>query len=444
MPLVVCAVLALPAIAVGIRNFEQDDGASRVYRGEPSPQVELRQVDGGPNYNADQGMPAGKDFFPIAAWFRPAQDADQLAMYKDFGLNMLVGVENPESANEQAIRAAGIKTVIQAEERTRFNDLGSEVAGWLLGDEQDMEFGPGDDTWNAGASWPNNCTGRHGENQDHGARCGFTAMDAQNASLPKDGRARWNNFGKGVLWWATDAQAARFTNLSQLDIVSGDTYWMTDPNESSNPRYGLPSSYGWNVDRMRSLDGRDGRRKAIWNLVETGWPYTQTAAQGARRILPAEARAAVWHSIIAGARGIEYFDHNFNGPCAGSTILGTCYADTRTILKDTNLLIAKLAPVLNGPTVVNAVTGGPVRTLTKWDGRHFYVFAGATGTRSASGTWTLSCVGDATAVKLGDFVGARTLPVVNGRFSDSFAGKHTVHIYRIDGGSTCGLESGAA
>jgi hypothetical protein len=80
---------------------------------EPSPQVELRQVDGEPTYDADQGMPAGKDFFPIAAWFHPARNADQLASYKDVGLNMLVGVERPECANEQPFRASGIKTVIQ-------------------------------------------------------------------------------------------------------------------------------------------------------------------------------------------------------------------------------------------------------------------------------------------------------------------------------------------
>jgi hypothetical protein len=31
------------------------------------------------------------------------------------------------------------------------------------------------------------------------------------------------------------------------------------------------------------------------------------------------------------------------------------------------------------------------------------------------------------------------VPVTNGSFSDSFADKNAVHIYRIDGGSACGL-----
>jgi hypothetical protein len=43
---------------------------------------------------------------------------------------------------------------------------------------------------------------------------------------------------------------------------------------------------------MRNLDRMDGTRMPIWNSVETGWPFTDSARQGGRRILPAEARAA--------------------------------------------------------------------------------------------------------------------------------------------------------
>ncbi len=48
--------------------------------------------------------------------------------------------------------------------------------------------------------------------------------------------------------------------------------------------------------------------------MEVGWPFTETAAQGARAIQPEEIQAAVWHSLIAGARGIVYFNHSFGGP----------------------------------------------------------------------------------------------------------------------------------
>ena len=55
--------------------------------------------------------------------------------------------------------------------------------------------------------------------------------------------------------------------------------------------------------------------------MEVGWPFTETAAQGGRAIQPAEIKAAVWHSIIAGARGIIYFNHSFGGPNQSSHCL---------------------------------------------------------------------------------------------------------------------------
>ena len=42
---------------------------------------------------------------------------------------------------------------------------------------------------------------------------------------------RYNNYGKGVMFWETNAQAARFVNDFQ-QVVSTDIYWFTDPNVS--------------------------------------------------------------------------------------------------------------------------------------------------------------------------------------------------------------------
>jgi len=375
--------------------------------------VTLQPVDGGGNYYGAHNLPASADFFPIMGWYRPAETASQIATEKDFGMNVWLGVECPECANEQALRDAGVNTFIQAGERSRFNGLGSERAGWLLDDERDMCCGP---------------PGFAGGN-------GYDLLTAQSASL-LDTSPRYANYGKGVLSWQTDADAARFVNLPFVNYVTADLYYMTDPNERSSPRYGMPSSYGWIIDRMRMLDGMDGQRKPIWAIVETGWPFTESATAGGRRILPAEAKAAVWHSLIAGARGIEYFDHNFGPGTPGSTILGDGYSDTRAVLKDTNALIKQLAPVLNADTVVDPVTGSGIRALTKWHDGHFYVFAGSTQTAASTGAWSLPCVGDATATRLGE---SGSVPVTAGRFEDSFPDKNAVHVYRIDGGSTCGL-----
>lgn len=382
----------------------------------PTPQPgapTLRQLDGGATYNASHGLPAST--FPIAGWIRPAESAAQIATEKDFGMNTYVGVECPECANEQAIRDAGLSAFMLADERTRFNDIGSETVGWMLSDEQDMCCGP---------------PGFAGGN-------GFDTLTAESNALP-DQRSRYVNYGKGVLRWETDQEAQQFVNLPFLSFLSADLYWMTDPNERGDSKYGLPASYGWIIDRLRMLDGLDGQRKPTWAIVEDGWPFTEGASAGGRRILPDEARAAVLHSLIAGAQGLIYFDHNFGPGTPGSTILGNGYADTRAVLETLNAQIQSLAPVLNSPSVTSqTTTSGAIRALWKWDGQHFYVFAGATGTANIVASIGLPCVGDATATVLGE--GGGTRPVTAGTFTDSFADKNAAHVYRIDGGSRCGL-----
>jgi hypothetical protein len=48
----------------------------------------------------------------------------------------------------------------------------------------------------------------------------------------------------------------------------------------------------------------------------------------------------------------------------------------------------------------------------------------------------LPCVGNATVTVLDE---NRTLSMSGGEFTDSFGNDTSYHLYRIDGGSTCGL-----
>ena len=64
-----------------------------------------------------------------------------------------------------------------------------------------------------------------------------------------------------------------------------------------------------------------------------------------------------------------------------------------------------------------------------------YVSAGARN-GATTGTVSIPCAGNGTATRLGE---AGSVPVASGSLSDSFADKNAVHIYRIDGGSRCGL-----
>ena len=62
------------------------------------------------------------------------------------------------------------------------------------------------------------------------------------------------------------------------------------------------------------LDALDGDRQPQWGFVEVGKPFTDNQNGGGDTITPAQARGAVWHTLIAGARGIIYFQHSFDGP----------------------------------------------------------------------------------------------------------------------------------
>ena len=378
--------------------------------------MRLRDVDGGQNYYSQfsNALPSDSNFFPLGVWIEFVVD-NNATRDKDAGLNLYVALTADSSLS--LVQNNGMRAILQQSEWRAVQSAinSSTVAGWELADEIDMQQGPGQ---------------------------GYTALSKILAQLPNDRRMRYNNYGKGVIFWKTDVQAMRFVNEFQ-DVVSADIYWFTDPNLSRSAEGGKllndghpltptqtrrAANYGYTVDRMRSLS--EGR-KPIWNFVEVGWPSTGTAAEGARAIQPDEIRAAVWHSIIAGARGIIYFNHSFGGPYISQHCLREpAYAPVRAAVKSTNELITQLAPVLNAPFAEVFVSASPsVRTMAKSHDGKYYVFAGSKENVASTPTFSLSGIDSGTASVIGE---NRTIPVSNSRFSDSFADGNAIHIYRIN------------
>ena len=161
--------------------------------GTGSPTVRLRPVDGGVDYYAkfSHSLPSDPWYFPIGVWLDSVMSRSDIAKDKSAGVNLYVGVADPEGSNLRLLRAHGQKALIGSDERTRFAGIGSETAGWLLTDEIDMTDGP------------RACRGR---------------LRRVKSGLPADGRARYNNYGKGVLLWETAAQAACFVEAQHLAV----------------------------------------------------------------------------------------------------------------------------------------------------------------------------------------------------------------------------------
>jgi hypothetical protein len=371
-------------------------------------------VDGGPNYYAQFGnpLPSSPDFFPLSTWgsynhFQPEIDED-----KAVGLNGYTWF-----ADAQNIANANANGLWVVQDYAHDGNVGPETRGWLLGDEIDMTQGP--------SACP-------------------SVMNANKATIENPGgRLYYSNYGKGVIFWETDAEAACFVNYD--DVNSADIYWFSDGNVCSSLSegpafYGLSrplttaecrraSNYGDVVQDMRRLDALNGSpRHPIWAFVEVAhW------SSNGRQPLPAESRAAVWHSLIAGARGIVYFQHSFYGPCTTHHVLreNGCYQPMIETVTSVNALIKSIAPALNGPKLTSGFSANAnVRAVAKWDGSRFYVLAGSAENASTTGSFAIPCVADATATVLGE---SRGVPVVAGAWSDAFAGGNAVHIYRIDG-----------
>jgi hypothetical protein len=280
-----------------------------------------------------------------------------------------------------------------------------------------------------------------------------------------------------------------------LDVLALDIYWMAGDAGGDGGAYNSGKVYGF-PDPPAALLTSDQRRRgcrygdvvtwiresyrvyeagfgqvnqrwyatypaptAVW--IETGGPY-DTNTTLASYIQPAELNAAVWSTIIHGARMILYFGHNFGtapGSLGGGWVKGTNFYKTiypgQSIsiydqVKATNALVKQLATVINSRFALGYVTVSPAGwkfgdpgvlgivdvgfdVMAKFGpDAKFYIFAMprySPALTNQVATFTLTGVTTGTATVINE---ARTRPIAGGQFTDTFANGHTVHIYRID------------
>src|SRR4051812_48596130 len=167
----------------------------------------LREIDGGLAYYGQfaHSLPTDINYFPIGVWLESVLSQTDIDRDKAIDLNLYVGLT--ANSNLALVQNNGMYAFLQQDEwRTNQTAINSPAnAAWLLSDEIDMQQGPG---------------------------AGYTTQTNIINSLPNDGRMHYSNYGKGVMFWESDADAARFVNGFQ-QVTSADTYWFTDPNIDS-------------------------------------------------------------------------------------------------------------------------------------------------------------------------------------------------------------------
>jgi len=387
----------------------------------------LRNVDGGLDYykQFSNPLPSSSSFFPIGVWLESVLTEDDVRQDRAAGINLYVDLTS--ESNLDLLNNTG-SFALSSHPSTKDN-------GAVLADEPDMWAGLGDAAWTG--KWP----GQGTICEPPLARCGYT-VQRQLANGVEKSKMKYANYGKGVTFWSSDQEAARFVNDFQ-DVVSADNYWFTDPNicgaseggvlvaggrKLSESECRLAANYGKTVDRLRSLASPAGG-KPVWSFVEVGQPF-KTPANG---ISGSQIRAAVWSSLIHGARGIVYFNHSFGGPCQSFHVLReACAQQTRNAVTALNRQVASLAPVLNAPFLDNAIKHTTtVSSAVKVYENSLFILTSSTRAEAQDVQFELPCLsqrgGSVTVLDEN-----RTVLMVNGAFRDEFSDGNAVHLYRVD------------
>lgn len=361
---------------------------------------------------------ASPNFFPIVIWFDGVSTNAEVQADKSYGINTYIG--EPPSTN-YSLFADNNVFVLNKLDNTPVD--GTAQPGLFLVDEPDGGLSSAADLRN---------------------------VDNLVASSPKDGRFKEINFSATVISSSDPAvNKANFEAMmnAYAGPVSVDKYYYTQPSCFDIRYLTVPidpahcrtaSSYGATVRAVRARLEATGHLKPVWNFVEdlSGAP---DANHFYSYIQPGQLEGAVMDSIINEARGILYFNQSFAGTCTGSNVIRQvqvgslpCAQPQMNAMKQVDQRIQALAPVIN--TQSYQYSFGPnLDTMLKTYQGSAYIFAmisGAASSQPGQRTFTLPPgLAQATSVKV--LFENRTIPVVNGKFTDNFAHEYTYHIYKV-------------
>ena len=388
----------------------------------PPPGVELVPIDGGADYFSqwENSFPTEPSFFPIGVWNETLAELSWVRQYRDLGINTFVGLYNgATTAMLDEIRSQGMYAILGASGPS--TDPGSVMAARHFADEPDGIYV---------CSWVESflqplCTGVVGQYTD------ATAVAAMSDEVQRRDPTRpvFNQYTKPVAlpwYWSPHDRNDLEIYATAGDITSFDYYPVSDP--------WTPGEVWDLYTATRHVRELADYSRPVWVFIETSYIFPET--WGNRQSpTPQQIQAEVWQAIIGGARGIEYFNHNFyeqdpSQPPTQHLLIEPAYAEVASAVKQVNERVNRLAPVINAPFARGAVVSDPgVNVMAKFHDGALYVFAAIAQDDSASIGFELTGVQQGTVEVLDE---GRTLELVDGRFSDDFVGGTGVHVYRID------------
>lgn len=290
--------------------------------------------------------------------------------------------------------------------------------------------------------------------------CGYVLMDEPDMVSPwvsptdlrsqyvearkrEPGKVFWVNLGKwsmmnrgfsalpngaGMVSW--NEYWREYAHIS--DIASCDFYMEDSANWGNS--YGL-----WCNQRMirRLHDLCDNSRPV--------WQYIATTATPGNEPTPSMVYSSVWMSLIAGARGLGFFDHQFTSSGTWVTDFAmNNYPAMKNMMTSLLSLIQSLAgPLLAAEatdvpvtvsssnttaSIVGATYGVPIHYTVRKDGGYTYLFTQSIRPGTTTGSFTVPAAANKTITVINE---SRTLSANgSGAFSDSYSSDYQVHLYR--------------
>ncbi len=391
--------------------------------------AEVTSTDTGPAAVVDyqqweNGLPSDPSFFPIAVWLQAPKNAER---FRKAGINLYVGLwKGPTEEQLRALKAAGMPAICAQNEAGLSSENADVIVGWMHGDEPDNAQPRRDGKGYGPPILPSAIV------------AGYQRIRQRDSSRPV-----LLNLGQGVAFDQYIGRGVRRNHpedypeyIQGCDIVSFDIYPAVHRNdEVAGKLEFVPKG----VERLRRWSNDE---KIVWNCIECS-RISNTKVKPT----PHQIRAEVWMSLIHGSRGLIYFVHQFEPSFKEATLLDD--SELLPAVTAINQQIHELAPVLNSPTVDDAVritSSDPeanIAAMVKHHDRARYVFAVNMRNRDTQATIELLRPASSTpessdpessapessgkAQVLGE---DRTLEIRDGRFVDEFEA-YDVHLYRL-------------
>jgi hypothetical protein len=366
------------------------------------------------------GPPADESYFPIAVWL---QNPGNAARYKAAGINLYVGLWRGPTTNQLAeLETAGMDLICGQNRVALANINNRRIVGWMHGDEPD----------NAQAL-------PQGKGYGPPITPDVIVRDYNRLRATDPTRPVMLNLGQGVAWDNYIGRGVRRNHpedypeyVKGCDIASFDIY----PVVHDAPEIAGKLEYvAQGVERLRQWAVEE---RIVWNCIEC-----THISNPSQKATPQQVRAEVWMALIHGSRGLIYFVHQFKPTFNEAALLD----DTELLPAVTaiNQQIHDLAPVLNSPTVHQAVPS-PIVTpagdnsalpadtiawMRKEYGGSAYLFTVNMRNQTVRASFgSVNARGVQTAEALGE---NRRLAVADGGLADDYE-PYEVHLYRLGRG----------